>query len=298
MEKHINIEAVLAHINTVVQDAISAIIKDKEVALGVNKAAVLTAMNTVQKSIEAVNNLMDSYVTLLPGKEKAANLIEDEILPLLGQASGAEYEDLIKLAFVTHHKIEIPNQPRFSKRALINSIDYTPLETTAISVFVKFAKEYMTFNPKAKIASYEKFAPVMVYNSKAKAFEIRPGLEAALEAVYTVAATDKQVARIIGLSFVASGIDNIYPGEVYPGDNNHLTPYFARIIRFMKASPDKPLEGLQLNIDEVLKDCGFDKKLNTTKIWLKHEQSEQETSVPQSSSSQHSINPSPRYYEQ
>jgi hypothetical protein len=292
MEKHINIEAVIAHIDTVVEEAILAIIKDKKVGLGVNNAAVLTVMNTVQKSIEAINNLMDSYVTLLPGKEKSANLLEEEILPLLGQASGSEYEDLIKLAFVTHNKIEIPNQPRFSKRALINSIDYTPSETTAISVFVKFAKEYMTFNPKARMVSYEKFAPVMMFNTKAKAFEIRAGLEAALKEVYTVAATDKQVARIIGLSLVASGIDNIYPEESFPSDPHYMAPYLSRLSRFMEA---KKLFGVQLNINEVLKDNGYDKGINNTKIWMKHERAIEETPLPKSSSAQHTITPSPRY---
>jgi hypothetical protein len=204
------------------------------ITLGYKTQEYRTRKREIEEHIQIFNAMFETYLGIFKGKRPALATAKEIFLLPLSNADQLTAD--LKIQYLKHHNISIPNFPHFKLSVLVDAYEFPAVDLKAIESFVKFAGmlDHKSFNE-----SYLQF-----FDTSKAQMALSRKQDLALIQEHTVYASEEKIMEVLSAILLASGLDSLRT----LGYSMHELPELdIRLMKLLKISQDRRHIDINLN---------------------------------------------------
>lgn len=212
------------HITTILKE-LKLSVPVTEICLGINDLAYRSELSRLNNHLMLCQEILNSYSSLFPQKEKNLALFNDELLPLMNKTL-PEISLELRLRYVKINKIDIPKA--FKKEKVIFDIDYKSEVEAAFSKIEELFSAWQS-NPIKEGYSEEE-----IWDIEKREFVISDRLASRIIHKNTVRASETDIDFAIGIALATEGM-KLISGII----DNGCSPEFLKRGKTLSQQPSR-----------------------------------------------------------
>jgi hypothetical protein len=207
---------------------------EEQIVLGYRTQEYRNRKREIEEHIQIFNAMFETYLGIFKGKRPALATAKEIFLLPLSNADQLTAD--LKIQYLKHHNISIPNFPHFKLSVLVDAYEFPAVDLKAIESFVKFAGmlDHKSFND-----SFLKF-----FNTSNAKMELSRKQDQALIEAHTVYASEEKIMEVLSAILLASGLDSL---QTLGYSMHYLPEIDVRAMRLLKVSEDRRHIDINLN---------------------------------------------------